>query len=148
MFALVLLIAWPIAELFVAIEVAGAIGVLATVLLLILSWPAGVWLMRAEGRVAWRRLSAAAAAGRPPAREVIDGGLVLAGGALLIVPGFITDVLGLALLLGPTRSLARGAIVRNFRSRLVVRATSFGRPSSGYDIDSTATDVDPTELPR
>jgi len=148
MFVLVLLIAWPIAELFVAIQVAGLIGVLATVLLLILSWPAGVWLMRAEGLAAWRRLSTAVATGRPPAREVIDGGLVLAGGALLIVPGFITDALGLALLLGPTRSLARGAIVRNFRSRLVVRATRLRRPSAGYDVDSTATDVDPAELRR
>jgi UPF0716 protein FxsA len=148
MLFLLLLICWPIAEIFVAIEAAQAIGVLLTVLLLVISWPLGVWLVRAEGRAAWRRLSAAVSAGRPPAREVLDGALVMAGGALLIVPGFITDVLGLLLLLPPTRSLARRGIVRNFHSRLVVRATRFsGRPSP-YDVDSTATDINSTQLPR
>ena len=100
---LLLLICWPIAELFVAIEVAQAIGILATVLLLIVSWPLGLWLVRSEGRAAWRRLSAAVAEGRPPAKEVLDGALVMTGGALLIVPGFITDVIGLLLLAPPTR---------------------------------------------
>ena len=67
-----------------------------------------MWLAKAEGRAAWRRLSAAVAAGRPPGREVIDGALVLVGGLLLIVPGFITDAVGL-LLLAPTRAVARRA---------------------------------------
>jgi UPF0716 protein FxsA len=148
MLVLLLLIAWPVAELFVAIKVGEAIGVLLTVVLLIASWPLGVWLLRAEGRAAWRRLSAAAAAGRPPGREVLDGALVVVGGALLIVPGFITDVLGLLLLLPPTRSLARLGIVSNFRSRLVVRATRFGGRPAPHDVDSTATDVDAAQLRR
>ena len=148
MLILLLLIAWPVAELFVAITVAEAIGVLLTVVLLIASWPLGVWLLRAEGRAAWGRLSAATAAGRPPAREVLDSALIVVGGALLIVPGFITDIVGLLLLLPPTRSLARLGIVRNFRSRLVVAATRFGgRPGPG-DVDSTATDIDAAQLPR
>ena len=149
MFALLLLIVWPVAELFVAIKVADAIGVLLTVILLLVSWPVGMWLTKAEGRAAWRRLSDAVAAGRPPGREVIDGALVLAGGILLIVPGFITDVLGLALL-APTRALARTAIVRNFQSRLVVAGVGGGRfsgsPRSHYDVDSTATDLDSAQL--
>ncbi len=148
MLALLLLIIWPVAEVFVAIKVAEAIGVLVTVLLLIVSWPVGVWLVRAEGRAAWRRLSGAAAAGRPPGREVLDGALVVAGGGLLIVPGFITDVIGILLLAPPTRALARTAIVRNFQSRLVVQATRFARPSSTYDVDSSATDVENPKLPR
>jgi UPF0716 protein FxsA len=149
MLVLVLLILWPVAELFVAIKVAEAIGVLLTVLLLLAGWPVGMWLVRAEGRSAWRRLSAAVAASRPPGREVLDGALVLIGGALLIVPGFITDVFGLVLLAPPTRALARTAIARNLQSRLVVRATRFrGAPASGYDVDSTASDVDPPPLPR
>jgi UPF0716 protein FxsA len=147
MLALLLLILWPVAELFVAIKVAEAIGVLLTVLLLVIGWPLGIWLARAEGRAAWRRLSAAVAQGRPPGREVIDGALVLAGGVLLIVPGFITDVFGLLLLLPPTRALARRGITRNFQSRLVVAATRFqGPPPSSYDVDSTASDVDRTQL--
>jgi len=149
MFALLLLIVWPVAELFVAIKVADAIGVLLTVILLLVSWPVGMWLTKAEGRAAWRRLSDAVAAGRPPGREVIDGALVLGGGILLIVPGFITDVLGLALL-APTRALARTAIVRNFQSRLVVAGVGRGRfsgsPRSHYDVDSTATDLDSAQL--
>jgi UPF0716 protein FxsA len=148
MLVLLFLILWPVAELFVAIKVAEAIGVLLTVVLLIASWPLGVSLLRAEGRVAWRRLSAAVAAGRPPAREVLNGALVVVGGVLLIVPGFITDVFGLLLLLPPTRRLARAAIMRNLGSRLVVRASRFGGRPASYDVDSTATDIDAARLRR
>jgi UPF0716 protein FxsA len=148
MLVLLLLILWPVAELFVAIKVAEAIGVLVTVLALIVSWPVGMWLLRAEGRAAWRRLSAAVAAGRPPAREAIDGALVLLGGVLLIVPGFISDAVGLCLLAPPTRALARAGIVRNFQSRLIVSATRFSRPPPApYDVDSTAKDIDQSQLP-
>jgi len=148
MFVLLLLVLWPIAELFVAVKVAEAIGVLLTILLLVASWPVGSWLLRSTGRHAWQRLSAAVAGGRPPGRPVIDGALGLAGGVLFLVPGFITDVLGAALLLSPIRALARRAIERNFRSRLMVRATRFsGAPPSAYDVDSTAHDVDPRHLP-
>jgi UPF0716 protein FxsA len=147
MLALLLLILWPVAELFVAIKVAEAIGVLLTVLLLVVSWPVGMWLLRSEGRAAWRRLSAAVAAGRPPGREAIDGALVLVGGGLLIVPGFLSDVVGLTLLVPPTRALARVGIARNFRSRVVVAATRFSRPpASAYDVDSTAKDIDQPQL--
>ena len=146
MLALLLLILWPIAELFVAIKVAEAIGVLLTVVLLIAGWPVGMWLTKALGRAAWRRLSAAVAEGRPPGREAIDGALILVGGLMLIIPGFITDVVGL-LLLAPTRKLARAALARHFQSRLVVTATRFTRsPRSGYDVDSTASDIDQPQL--
>jgi UPF0716 protein FxsA len=144
--ALLLLIAWPIAEVFVAIKVAEAIGVLPMLLLLVASWPAGSWALRSRGRAAWRRLGDAGATGRPPGREVLDGALVLLGGLLLIVPGFITDVFGLVLLLPPTRALTRRLLLRNLHSRLVVRATRFARPRSRYDVDSTATDVEPPRL--
>jgi UPF0716 protein FxsA len=141
-------IVWLIAELFVAIKVADAIGVLLTVILLIASWPIGGWLMRAEGRTALRRLSEAIAAGRPPGKEVLNGALAVAGGVLLIVPGFITDVLGLALMFAPTRSLARRVLVRNFQSRIVLRAARFRDASRPYDVDSTATDIDSAQLHR
>ncbi|MGZ4170060.1 MAG: FxsA family protein [Solirubrobacteraceae bacterium] len=147
MLAVLLLILWPVAELFVAVKVAEAIGVLLTVILLVVGVPIGIWLTRSEGRAAWRRLSAAVAAERAPGREVIDGALVLVGGVLFIVPGFITDVLGLLLLLAPSRSLAGAAIARNVQSRLVVAATRFSRsPRSPYDVDSTATDIDRPQL--
>jgi UPF0716 family protein affecting phage T7 exclusion len=78
---------------------------------------------------------------------------VLTGGGLLIVPGFISDAIGLLLLFGPTRALARAGIARNFRSRFIVGATRFTQgPPGGYDVDatatvdSTATDVNPPGL--
>jgi UPF0716 protein FxsA len=149
MVALLLLFAWPVAEVFVAIKVADAIGVLATLLLLIAGWPIGMWALRSQGGAAWRRLGDAVATGRPPGREVLNGALVLLGGLLVMVPGFITDALGVLLLLPPTRAIARAALARNLQSRLVVRAARFGgrrRGNRAYDVDSSATDIDQPQL--
>ena len=142
----VLPILWFVAELFVVIKVAEAIGVGATILLLIVSWPLGAWALKAQGGAAWRRLSAAVAEGRSPGREVLDGALVLIGGLLLIVPGFMSDIVGAIALLPPTRSLLRRQLSRNLQSRFVVGATRFGNASRSYDVDSTATDVDQAQL--
>jgi UPF0716 protein FxsA len=139
---LLLLILWPIAELFVAVKVADAIGVLPMLVLLVAGFPVGIWAIRSQGRAAMRRLSNAIGSGDAPGREVLNGALALLGGSLLIVPGFITDVLGLVLLLPPTRAGARGLIARNLRSRFVVRAVSFGARDRHYDFESTAVDVD------
>lgn len=142
--ALLLLLLWPLAEVFVAVKVAEAIGVVYMILLLIAGWPLGSWALRAQGGAAWRRLTIAVAEGRPPAREVLDGALVLAGGVLLLVPGFITDVLGIFLLLPPTRALMRHSPLRKLQDRLVLRAArATSRP---YDVDSTARDLDQPQL--
>src|ERR687889_255183 len=82
----------------------------------------GSLLMRSQGRAAWRRFNVALQAGRPPAREVLDGILVIFGGALLLTPGFVTDIFGLAFLLPPTRAAFRGLLVRRLGARLVVSA--------------------------
>ena len=138
-------IVWLVAELFVVIKVAGAIGIGYTILLLVAGWPLGAWALRSQGRAAWQRLGAAVSAGRSPGHEVLDGVLVLVGGLLLIVPGFISDVIGAFALLPPSRSLLRRQLARNLHSRFVVNATRYGggRP---YDVDSTATDVDQSQL--
>ncbi len=146
MLVVLFFVLWAAAELFVAIQVADAIGVLATVVLLLLSWPIGSWALRSQGRAAWRRLGDAVAAGRSPGHEVLDGALVVLGGVLLIVPGFISDVLGALALLPPTRSLMRRLLARHLHSRLVVQATRFTGGSRPYDVDSTATDVDQPQL--
>jgi UPF0716 protein FxsA len=144
MLALLLLLIWPLAELFVVIKVAEAIGVIYTVLLLIASVPLGAWALRSQGGAAWRRLTAAVAQGRTPAREVLDGALIVAGAVLLMIPGFITDVIAICLLLPPTRALMRIAPLRRIQDRLVVRAARVtNRP---YDVDSTAHDVDRPQL--
>jgi len=143
---MLVLVLWAALELFVAIKVADAIGVLATVVLLLLSWPLGSLALRSQGRAAWRRLGEAVSAGRSPGREVLDGVLVLLGGVLLIVPGFISDVLGVLALVPPTRALMRRGLARNLQSRVVVTATRFTGASRPYDVDSTATDIDQSQL--
>ena len=139
-------IVWLLAELFVAIGVAHAIGVPYTIILLIASWPLGAWALRSQGRAAWQRLGAAVTAGRSPGREVLDGFLIVIGGLLLIVPGFISDLIGALALLPPTRALLRGQLARHLHSRFVVSAARFGGGGRPYDVDSTATDVDRPRL--
>ncbi len=139
-------IIWLLAEVFVAIKVAQAIGVLAMILLLLVSWPLGGWALRSQGRAAWGRLRAAVAAGHTPGREVLDGVLILIGGLLLIVPGFISDLVAVCALLPPTRALLRGRLARHLHSRLLIGATRSGHPARPYAVDSTATDVDQSQL--
>ena len=86
--------------------------VMTTLAFLIIDSLVGSWLLRSQGRQAWRRFSETLAAGRPPAREVIDGGLILLGGAFLLTPGFLTDLLGLALLLPPSRAVVRRVLAK------------------------------------
>jgi UPF0716 protein FxsA len=150
----VLLVLWPLAELYVIIKISDAIGFLWMLLLLIVSWPVGWRLIRHEGRAALRRLSQALAAGRAPTSEVLDGVLVLVGAFLLLVPGFITDAIGLLLLLPPTRAVARGIAARNHRSAWMNRLAAFDRdptrPRRGgdrdYDAEATAADIDEPQL--
>jgi UPF0716 protein FxsA len=151
-----LFIVVPIAELAVIIQVGQAIGVLPTIAILIADSVLGSMLMRAQGRAAWRRFNAALEAGRVPAREVLDGVLVIFGGALLLTPGFLTDILGLLLLLPPTRAVVRRVLVRRFSDRMIASATRMrapgprgpargGRPG---DVEGTAVDIDADHLPR
>jgi UPF0716 protein FxsA len=138
-----LFIVVPIAELAVIIQVGQLIGVWWTIALLIADSILGSILMRSQGRAAWRRFNDTTRAGRVPAREVLDGALVIFGGALLLTPGFITDVLGLLLLLPPTRALVRGVLARRLAHRMVVSMTGPRvRPRRGDDVEGTAVDVD------
>ena len=142
----------PIAELAVILQVGDWLGLWPTIALLVAASILGGILMRAQGRVAWRRFSQALAERRPPAREVADGALVIAGGALLLTPGFLTDILGLSLLIPPTRALIRRALLARIGHRMaasVARGAARPRPPRGYDVDGTATDVEGTgrELP-
>ena len=115
-----LFIVVPIAELYVIIQVGGLIGVGPTLLLLLLDAILGSWLLKHEGRAAWRRFNKALAERRVPAAEVADGFLVILGGALLIAPGFITDIFGILFLLPPTRAVARRVLRRWTVGRVAV----------------------------
>ena len=134
----------PIAELAVIIQVGQIIGVWWTIGILIADSILGSVLMRSQGRTAWRRFNETTRAGRVPAREVLDGALVIFGGALLLTPGFITDVLGLLLLFPPTRALVRVVLARRLADRMVVSMTAGPRVRRRRDddVEGTAVDVD------
>jgi UPF0716 protein FxsA len=157
---ILLFIVVPIAEIYVIIQVGQAIGALPTIALLIADSILGSMLMRSQGRLAWRRFNEAVAAGRPPAREVLDGAMVIFGGAFLLTPGFITDIFGLILLLPPTRAILRRFIVHAVLGRTPAgRAAIFvtGRTRRGgnppppppSDVEGTAHEIndDPRRLP-
>jgi UPF0716 protein FxsA len=125
---LLLFILVPIVEIYVIIQVGQAIGALWTILLLIAASVVGVRLLAWQGRNAWRGFQDALAAGRVPHREILDGVMIIVGGTLLLTPGFITDAVGLLLLLPPTRALIRRAFGRSLRrrgafARVVVRSS-------------------------
>ena len=125
----------PLLELYVILKVGDAIGVLWTVALLLVDSVVGTMLFRSQGRTVWRRFNETMAAGRIPHRELIDGVLIIFGGAFLITPGFLTDILGLVLLLPPTRSVVRRLVARRLGRRIVTTREP-------YDVDGTATEYD------
>ena len=152
---LILFIAIPIAELWLIIEIGSAIGVLPTLALLIVDSLVGAAVAKSQSRAAWERFNGALAAGRVPAKEVFDGAMIILGGALLLTPGFITDVFGLALLLPPSRAMIRGFLKRLLgrRGAIAFRVAEFGysrrpgggagggRPTRDYDYEGSASEV-------
>lgn len=142
----------PLAELYVILKVGDAIGVVPTILLLAADSLLGSMLLRSQGRTVWRRFNEALGAGRMPHREVQDGVAVIFGGAFLITPGFLTDIVGLALLLPPTRAvilrLVAKRIARRMSARVSVVRGPGPRPRRDYDVEGTATEHRPAEPPR
>jgi UPF0716 protein FxsA len=137
----------PLAELYVILQVGDAIGAVWTILLLAADSVLGSLLLRAQGRTVWRRFNGALSEGRMPHREVIDGVLVVFGGAFLITPGFLTDIVGLLLLIPPTRALIRRVVVRRLGRRVavgVVGGPARARRPGGddFDVEGTATEYD------
>jgi len=110
------LIVVPLVELYVIIQVGQQIGTLPTIALLVLMSLLGGYLLRREGMRTWRAMRTTLQSGRMPAREVADGALVIFGGALLLTPGFATDLFGLLCILPPTR-----AVLRRMLTGLVAR---------------------------
>jgi UPF0716 protein FxsA len=132
----------PVAELYLIYKVGDAIGIGWTLLLLAADSLLGSLLLKSQGRSVWRRFNDNLAQGRMPHREVIDGVLVIFGGAFLITPGFLTDIVGLVLLVPPTRSVVRRFLVRRLGSRVVVAG---GRRD--YDVEGTAREYEDAPRP-
>src|SRR5436305_14755489 len=107
---LVAFVVVPLVELYVLIQVGQAIGVIPTLLLLLADAVLGTWLFRNQGRKTWAAFRLALVERRLPTAEVADGALVVLGGALLLTPGFVTDVFGVLCLVPVTRALLRKAL--------------------------------------
>lgn len=158
---LLLFIALPIAELWLLIKIGGEIGIVPTLALLVIGSFVGAALARSQSRAAWERFNRALAEGRMPGREVFDGAMIILGGALLVTPGFITDVFGIAFLLPPSRAAIRQLLTRLVAKRSpAIRVATFGASAGraardararrrGYDYEGSAREVsDPApELP-
>jgi UPF0716 protein FxsA len=113
---LLLFVIGPLVELYVLVQVAQAVGVLPALLFLGLVSVVGAALVKRQGLAKMARVRAALAAGQVPDDELADGFVLLAAGAMLIVPGFVTDVVGLLLLVPPVRALVRRVAGRRWAS--------------------------------
>lgn len=137
-FLLALLIGLPLAEIAVLIAVGGEIGLWATLALLVLAGLAGSLLIRASGLAVLWQARAAAQMGRSPAGALLAGAFSVLAGILLIIPGFLTDILALLLLV----PVVQAALVRGVPRRR--RAAAGARPV----IDGDYTELRPGAPPR
>jgi len=128
---LALFIGVPLIEIAVFIEVGERIGVLSTVLGTVLTAMSGVWLLRAQGLATLTRARAQMDRGVMPAHELFDGLCLLTAGALLLVPGFVTDAIGLLLFVPPFRDLLRRLLSQRMAASGETRIYVDGHPLGG-----------------
>lgn len=137
---IIALVAVPLIELFVFVQVGQWIGYLPAIVLLLAFSVVGAYLVKREGLNAWRRAQAQLRAGEIPAAELVDGALILFAGALLLTPGFVTDLVGLLLLIPAMRFFPR----RWARNHQVTRAGGavYGRVVGGSGRFRSAPPID------
>lgn len=143
----------PIAEIAVLIQVGQVLGTAPTILALIGLSLVGAWLAKREGIAVWRRFTGTLAQGRLPSAEIQDGAMILFGAALLLTPGFLTDFLGMAMLIPGLRSIVKPLMIKAGKLMVVGRVghSAGGRPYAsrrGRVIKTTVVppdDVEPDE---
>jgi UPF0716 protein FxsA len=140
----------PFVELAVFIAVAGEVGLLATVAVIIVVGVAGGLLVRHQGLGVWRRAQRKLRDGEMPSAEVVNGLLILTAGVLLALPGFLSDVLGIALLLPPVRAAVRSLLLARFERRMHATlagpvAVAFGGRPSGLRVRTGSATYDVRE---
>jgi UPF0716 protein FxsA len=149
----------PLIELVAIIQVGQLIGTPWTIALLVADSLLGAYLLKRESRRAWHEFRAALSSGRWPGDEVTQGGLVIVGGALLLTPGFVTDVVGLLCLLPPSRGVASRLIRARIGPGVVLgggaTASDRDRPgprtargATGPGPEPTVLDVEVVEIER
>ena len=138
---ILIFIGFVVAELAAVIWVGSAIGVLATLGLLILGSLLGGALLRREGRRTLQALRASQSTRNSPATELADGALLGVGAFLLFIPGFVSDLLGMLLILPPTRALLRPVVKASVARRVhVVGSGLWARSGRGQVIDGEVID--------
>jgi UPF0716 protein FxsA len=130
-FQIVLLIVLivPFAEIYLLLAVGSIIGPFPTIVLVVFTAVLGTWLLRQQGFATFRRFQESLARGEIPAYEMIEGPLILLGGALLLTPGFITDILGLACLIPSLRKKIAQYIIEHH----LVQTVGFGQTQATKD---------------
>ena len=141
---LLLFIVVPIVELAIIIQVGSSMGVLTTVVLLIAVSVVGAWLVKFQGLGVMRRITEQLSKGEMPTTELVNGGMILFAGALMLTPGFLTDAVGLALLLPPVRAVVRPMLARRFQGRIQTFGVGGPGGQTGF-YDTTASDPRPPD---
>lgn len=121
----------PLAEIACFILVGRKIGLFPTLSLVIFSAFAGIVLMRIQGFGVLARLRQSGQDGRAPGKEILDAAMILIAGILLLIPGFLTDIVGLALFLPPVRSFLWNRLIRNVVVVDIGGMRPGGRPETG-----------------
>lgn len=123
---LLVLLGIPVAEIFFIIRVARDLGIPETIGLLVAVSVVGAWLVRRSGLGVLRQIQERLARGEIPGKELVDGLLILIGGLLMLTPGFLTDAVGLVLLVPPTRLAVRALVVRRYGKKMRVAGWTAG----------------------
>lgn len=144
---LVAMVALPFLEIYLIVRVGELIGVWWTLAILVGEALLGAWLMRREGTRAWKALNEAFASAKMPTGELADTALILVGGVLLVMPGFITDVFGLLFLLPFTRPLARKVLAYAVARRMsrMGASTAYLRRDGSVIEGETVADPQPSD---
>lgn len=122
----------PFVEIYLLLQIGGIVGVFPTIFLVVFTAVLGAWLLRQQGFATWRRFQENMAKGEIPAYEMIEGPILLVGGALLLTPGFFTDALGFACLVPQVRKAFAKYVIENHL--LQAQAGSpFQQPKTGGD---------------
>ncbi len=123
----------PLVEIWTILQVGKVVGAWWTIVLLVLDSIIGAWIIRREGGRAWAALRQATSAGRMPTSELADGALILVGGTLMLTPGFVTDAVGILLILPVTRPIARRMLATVVERRLLSGPGNGRRPGPPAD---------------
>ena len=158
-FLFIMFVAVPILEMVILIKVGGLIGAIPTIAMVVLTATVGIWLLKLEGIATLRRVQEKMATGQLPETELLEGIMLIVGGALLLTPGFVTDAFGFVCLIpGLRRPLAGWLIKRAFVMKdggtifqtsgtFQTSGSTFGGSEQSTIIDGEFSDESPNKEP-